>query len=442
MLMRQSDGTHSGFYLYVFRSILLSLWGLPIACICATVGAFGLLVFADAAGGSDWLASLGWPLDIGPQTAIDVASTLANVAATLLTLFFSITLLVLTIAAGNFGVRLIDRWINRDTIRTTLAILLSLLTFAILTTAVITVEPEQAFVPRITLLVLIVSTIATLAWVAYAFDHLSNAVHVDTSIARIGADLGDSLMDRNVAGGKVKESSEQAAREYSSSDAINAWSDGYIESIDVLVLVEYGGKHDCFIRVEQQLGHFVICGQAIATTESDKEFSKSELAACHEMLKDAITIAPHRSDQQGSHFRADLLVEIACRALSPAVNDIYTALCCIDYLGAAFAKATGTEARTGWFADQSAVPRCYIAGLRWTEVAERPLQVLRQSIGDYPEVIKRLLQILHRIWLSSSCEVDRNFVAQEAKKIVTTAMTNVKDEADRQMIQSLLADFV
>ena len=63
---------------------------------------------------------------------------------------------------------------------------------------------------------------------------------------------------------------------------------------------------------------------------------------------------PHRTLAQDLAFAIDQLVEIAIRALSPAVNDTFTALTCIDWLGDGLCKITldGTraaciETRTG-----------------------------------------------------------------------------------------------
>lgn len=50
---------------------------------------------------------------------------------------------------------------------------------------------------------------------------------------------------------------------------------------------------------------------------------------------------PYRTLAQDVSFGLDQLVEIALRALSPAVNDTFTAMTCIDWIGDSLYKVTG-----------------------------------------------------------------------------------------------------
>ena len=191
--MQSREGTHLPLHHYVIRSLLLSLWGMPIVSMLIAIVVFALCVIIDCYFASDTMESFGWPLNISGGTVLETASTISAVVAALLTLFFSITLIVLTIAAGNLGVRLIDRWINGEPIRNTISILTGVLVFGVLLMMLSETDPADGQpVLRFTLLILFCGLLMALGWVAFAFNHLSRAILVDTSIAKIGEDLASA----------------------------------------------------------------------------------------------------------------------------------------------------------------------------------------------------------------------------------------------------------
>jgi uncharacterized membrane protein len=153
----------------------------------------GALIALDAAGASVWIGDLGWPFAISGKTALELASGLVTLHSAFSTLYFSITLLVLTLASSNLGVRLIDRWIGDRKIRFTLGLLLALLSASLI--ALFSVDPEGPSnrVPRLTLMALTFATVLALGWMTRALNHLGRTVHVDTSIAQLGRNAARSL---------------------------------------------------------------------------------------------------------------------------------------------------------------------------------------------------------------------------------------------------------
>ena len=424
--MQGSEGTHLPLYQYLIRSLLLSLWGLPLVSILIATIVFALSVTVDYYYASTAMESFGWPLNFSGGTVLESASAISGIVAALLTLFFSITLIVLTIAAGNLGVRLIDRWVNGKPIRNTISVLTGVLVFAVLLMMSSSSEPNDGPVLKFTLLVLLLGLVTSLGWLAFAFHHLSRAILVDTAIAKIGEDLSSALNDR------WHESDDPTVcfDEIENVCVFQATRDGYFESIDIAKIVAAASERNLRVDVNIHLGEFVISGQPIAT------FSKTEdVKSFEKVLSQTLTIASNRSDQQGAHFRSDLLVEIAARALSPAINDIYTAISCIDYLGAAMAKAAESKFRDGVFADDKNVARLRVEGLRWIDAVHRSLQILRQSAASYPACTLELMK-MYRVTYDRSVEPDGNrYIVEQAKRLLACARSSIESESDRDEIQ-------
>ena len=141
--------------------LLSNFWALPVLLTAASVALLVGALAADHAGASAWLAGRGWPWAASGDAVLETASTATTVVVTLLSLFFSITLIVLTIAASNLGVRLIDRWVGQVSIRLTLSLLLALLAYALLLQAAIEPDGPDAELPRLALTILLAVLVPT-----------------------------------------------------------------------------------------------------------------------------------------------------------------------------------------------------------------------------------------------------------------------------------------
>jgi uncharacterized membrane protein len=131
--------------------------------IFGTAAFTAALLVLDSLGVSAWIEGLGWPFSIAGKTALQLASGLVTLHSAFSTLYFSITLLVLTLAASNLGVRLIDRWIADKKIRFTLGMLLALLASSLLVLFSVDADGPSERIPRLTLSVLTIATILSLA---------------------------------------------------------------------------------------------------------------------------------------------------------------------------------------------------------------------------------------------------------------------------------------
>ena len=210
------------------RDIWRSFWALPLIYMIAAAILFLLATAADRAGASAWLAHLPWPLSLSGDTALEAISSLITVIISLVALFFSITLIVMTMAASNLGVRLIDRWVSDISIRVTLSLLLGLLVYALLLQAAVDPAGPDARLPRLSLILLIVALVTSICWLAKAFDHLSRRIHVDTSIAELGTSLAADL----------KRLADQSAPDRDMPDwdgarAIAANGSGYVDALGI-----------------------------------------------------------------------------------------------------------------------------------------------------------------------------------------------------------------
>jgi uncharacterized membrane protein len=114
---------------------------------------------------------------------------------------------------------------------------------------------------------------------------------------------------------------------------------GYLDSIRYKHLFELIPENNqSKISVKPHVGSFVLEGMPLAEIEcleTEREFYQQNLSK----IANQFIISKFRSYEQDIPFGIRQLVDIAIKAISPAVNDPTTALNCIDYLGHIIKKA-------------------------------------------------------------------------------------------------------
>ena len=363
---------------WILHRLLANYWMLAV---CAVVAAFPFgigMLWVDQAGATQWLLDR----DLAPvataDTAKDFAGVAAGINAAFISLYFSITLIVLSMAAGNLGVRLIDRWLERTLVRVSLGGLSFTLIISLIAMLAIDAEAPIEDVPLLTLGALLLLQAVNIAMLAVSLHALGRTMFVDSSIDRLAQDARARSLDL------VGEPSDELAF----ATCVTAPREGYVEDVDNEALIKLFRDRDCRVVVHVAPGQHVVEGEPMisATSEAD------EKEVCRH-----IPIGPYRSDNQGVVFRIRLLVEIAARALSPAINDFYTAITCADKLAAVIESQTGTWIDTDHRPVLKKARWLVLEGQDFRGLFENPLNAFRQAACQYPSVAIRMIDNYARI---------------------------------------------
>src|SRR5689334_19439257 len=278
-----------------------SLWFVPALEVVAAIVLFAGTLAADRAAYHGDFTLPGWVISGSADAARQILTTIAAAIITVIGVVFSIILLTLTLASNQFGPRMLRNFIRDRGTQLTLGTFVATFVYAVLLLASIGVGSHGEFVPHLGVTVTLGLMVADLAVLIYFIHHTAVSIQLPQVIASIAADLA------------------VATREQVS---------GYVQFIRHQSLVRLATEADAVINLEHRPGHFVVRGHRFATVWPPE-------AARHirQALGRAHVVGPHRTLSQDVSFGIDQLVEIALRALSAAVNDTFTALTCIDWLG-------------------------------------------------------------------------------------------------------------
>ena len=138
-------------------------------------------------------------------------------------------------------------------------------------------------------------------------------------------------------------------------------------------------------------------------------------------LDKAHVTGPHRTLTQDPVFAIDQLVEIAIRALSPAVNDTFTALTCIDWLSAGLSRSRPGSLDEGVYRGRSGKIRLIESDPSYARMVNRAFDKVRQAARAMPAVIIRMIDALAHIAENTTGDEQRAVLARQAEMIMRGA---------------------
>jgi uncharacterized membrane protein len=148
-------------------------------------------------------------------------------------------------------------------------------------------------------------------------------------------------------------------------------------------------------------------------------------------LGGAHATGPHRTLTQDLSFAVDQLVEIAIRALSPAVNDTFTALACIDWLGDGLCKIADRWQPVSVHRDATGHVRVITVTVGFRRLVERAHDKIRQASRAMPAVMIRQLDGIAKVLGHATSPDQREVLLEQAEMILRACEESVPEAGDR-----------
>lgn len=358
---------------------------------------------------------------IVPQnTANNVLGAIAAASMSALVMVYSIVLLVYTLAAGSIGPRLLQRFgedrVNQIAVGTLGATFL----YSILAIWLIRDNTSINLAVGVGILYAIISVLLLLLFV----HTVSTRVTIDQEAARISEAL-DRQIDAAIEVSADLHSSEivlpdGATRQISSSGT------GYVNSIEADLLVKAAHEANAIIVFDVQPGDFVVPSDNLAQAYGDAG------AKLDTIVRAAAPLIPARDPNGDIRFSVHLLVEIALRALSPGVNDTFTAIVCIDRLSASLARAWSSDLCTGVCCDDEGSVRLIYPSITARSLFLDAVPPLRRAARGNGLVTAALIRALTRLGRAARSD-DTEVIISEMGAIgdETRRSNMLKDEIDQ-----------
>lgn len=412
-----------------------SLWYVPaLEVVAAVVLSAGTLAADRGAYHGDFTVP-GWVISGSADAARQILTTIAAAIITVVGVVFSIILVTLTLASTQFGPRMLRNFIRDRGTQLTLGTFVGTFVYALLVLASIGVGSRGDFVPHISVTVTLGLMAADLAVLIYFIHHTAVMIQLPQVIASIAADLAEAIRQQGSgdpgphpqAGPAA---AELVARAESGGAVLLAPASGYVQFIQHKQLVRLATEADAVISLEHRPGHFIVRGHRFATV-----WPPQAAPLVRKALGRAHFVGPHRTLSQDVSFGIDQLVEIALRALGTAVNDTFTVLTCIDWLGENLCKIVEAWHPARVHRDARGFIRVIAAEPSYERLVQRSFEKLRQASLGMPAVMIRMLEALARIMAETTTEGQRRVLLEQAAMINRACERSVPEASDRADIQ-------
>jgi uncharacterized membrane protein len=406
-----------------------NLWLVPAVEVLGAVALFVVTYVLDRAAYNGVFRTPGWAISGGPDVARTVLIGIAAAVITVVGVVFSIVIVALTLTSTQFGPRMLRNFIRDRGTQLTLGTFVATFVYAVLTLGSVGQGSHGGFVPHISVTVTLVLMLADLAVLIYFLHHITIQIQLPQVIAGIAGDLQNAIELQTgdpSEGADAELASALIANMDGQGGIVIAPRSGYLQYLEHGTLVSIATEMDAVIHVLFRPGHFIVQGQEYATVWPPEAADRvtRELAGAH-------VTGPYRTLAQDVSFGVDQLVEIGIRALSAAVNDTFTALTCIDWIGDSLCKVTGRWQPTRVYRDATGAVRVITTETTWERLVQRAFEKIRQASRAMPAVMIRQLDALTKIMERTTNAADRQVLLDQAAMIERLSEGTVDEPADR-----------
>jgi uncharacterized membrane protein len=418
------------------EALRTNLWLVPIIEVIAAIALYIVTHVIDRAAYPPRSLSLPTWLTFGSaDPSRQILATLAAAVITVVGVVFSITIVTLTLASTQFGPRMLRNFIRDRGTQFTLGTFVA--TFVYATLVLISIGPgsgADAFVPHLSIAISVALVTLSMGVLIYFIHHIATSIQLPEVIASIAGDLSRAI---DAETPKTRSSLEAGPsvpellrRMGEGGGTVLAPSSGYLQFVRHRTLIGLAIERGAVIRLLHRPGHFLVGGHPMALV-----WPPDAADAVTRALRRAHITGSNRTLAQDLPFAVDQLVEIAIRALSAAVNDTFTALTCIDWLGDSLCKITTRWHPIRVHRDSHGYVRVITAHVSYERLVERAFEKIRQAGRGMPAVMIRQLEALVKIIDHTSTEEQRQLLLAQAAMILQSSEESVPEPADLAAIK-------
>ncbi|MDJ0755432.1 MAG: DUF2254 domain-containing protein [Ardenticatenaceae bacterium] len=371
-----------------------------------------------------------------------VLTTIAGSMITVAGTVFSLTMVVLTLAAQQYGPLVVSNFMRDRTNQFSLGAFVANFIYCLIVLPNIE-DGNNLFVPALSSVIAIGLALLNAGILIYFIHHTSQSVQPAYIIGSISDTLMNSLDQLFPEGtGREPEFSIEGGEKLLPDDFVEqaypvvSRYGGYLQLIDTEQVMALTVEHDLLLYLKLRPGDFLVEGSILAQL-LPKERVNDEIV---DQLQDAFSLGSERTLVQDSDLMVTQLVQIALRALSPGINDPYTALLCIDRLGEALAKIAQIDTPAARRFDDKGKLRIVTNPLTFKELLHTSFDGIRHYGAGDAQVLGYLLSTLELIAQTKCSSKDREAIYNYAQAIWNNAQNTITDPSGLISVESKLND--
>ncbi len=416
------------------RSLLLSVnssyWFFPALFTLIAIVLSVVTIYLDRNGTSAWLvrSRLIHPSEAeGARVLLTViAGSMIGVASTV----FSITIAAVAYASGNYGPRLLTNFMQDRGNQLSLGTFIATFTYSLLVLRTVQSSDGSEFTPQLSVLIAMALAMISVAVLVYFLHHIPASIRINTVLEGIGSKLIRDIKNRY-----PDSAEERDPREQTPGEMVSATATGYVKIIDFDGLNSAAEKHAATIALKVRTGDFIHPDTPLLEVAGAEvtDGMNAELQRC-------FGLGATRTAKQDLEFLIDELSEIALRALSPGINDPFTAIAAMQWSGAAIAELGRRDLDRGPEQEDYNWDRVQPLSDDYAHYLNRSFGVMRSAVATSPSAALKFLDTLHGASFSSRSAKRLKLLNVEGERLMEQARVDLAGPSLEELEQRY-ADF-
>jgi uncharacterized membrane protein len=369
---------------------------------------------------------LGWDAAYNADAARTILGTLAASMFTFVVFISSALLVVFQLASAQLSPRVIGIVFRDPVTRGSLTLFVFVFTMAMAVLVKVTTAA-----PVLTSQVAAYGSLVSLGVFLYLIDHVGQALRPSgtlRTVGRLGREVVNEVYPRPIGAPPIVTSAafDPAKVDGSPRTVVASPKDGAVLAFDVRGLAVLAEQTDCVIEMLPQVGDAVAEGDPLFRV-SGKVSAETARRLC-----ESVALGQERTIEQDPRFVFRILVDIASKGLSPAINDPTTAVLVIDQLHHLLRMIGGRWLDEGEVRDAAGRPRLVYRTPDWEDFVQLAVTEIRQFGGQSIQIARRLRAMLESLIMVLPADRAEP-LRHELKKLNASAQRMFAEPDDRAL---------
>lgn len=326
------------------------------------------------------------------EAAINVVSNIANAVVTITSIAFSMTIVALVMASSQFGPRLLKNFMESKSTQFVLGGFTATYLFCLIVLSQIDASSETTRFPQTSVFIAFLLAIICIFALIFFIHHVATSIRADTLVNHVSNQLSHDLAKvQELRHDRKSVDVKSVIENHTNSIQIRLTCSGYIQAIDFEHLCSIATRFEGVIELKVKAGDFLLPDSEAAVLYSDAVLP-SKIDA-----QEGFIIGIERTSLQDPVFAINKLVEMAVRALSPSLDDPFTATNCIDQLAQALSSFKTSNLPSNAILDKTNTVKIITNAHTLEDLFEAAFSQIRRSAYSQFFVMMHLLQTFQNL---------------------------------------------
>lgn len=429
---------------YIWDILKGSFWFIPLSMVFVSILSAFVIPYIDSLVGYKPSGFFNYFFSGGADSAKSILSTIAGAMIGVAGTVFSITLVALTLASSQFGSRLLRNFMYDRLNQIVLGSYIATFVYCLLVLRTVESDIDSVFVPNISVLFSIFLAIVNIILLVFFIHHIAMSIQADNVIAKINNTMLSNIkrlfpkeLSEEEVGNSGKDEMSRLKKDLNIRTILRFDKNGYIKILNYDLICSIAKSHNLFVEIPHREGEFLVNKEELAVIYS-KESIDDDIVS---KIRGAFFVSSESVSKQDPEFFVKQMVEIASRALSPGVNDPFTATTCIDNLTAIICHLTGVDFPSSYRYDDEENLRLFVKTITFDGIMSLAFNQIRQYGESNPTIIIRLMESFIKINELSLLDIQRESVERHVMMIYKSARDTIKERNDFKDLQDRYEKF-